>query len=49
MAGEKVNYNKEVDQIHVSDPVAAELAGITAMLEELSKKLDKLTNTSEGK
>jgi hypothetical protein len=29
--------------------VAAELAGITAMLEELSKKLDKLTNTSEGK
>lgn len=49
MAGEKVNYTQNIDQIHVSDPVAAELAGITAMLEELSKKLDKLTNTSEGK
>ena len=34
-AGEKVNYVKEVDQIHVSDPVAAELAALRARLEKL--------------
>ena len=34
-AGEKVNYVKEVDQIHVSDPVAAELAVLRARLEKL--------------
>ena len=34
-AGERVNYVKEVDQIHVSDPVAAELAALRARLEKL--------------
>ena len=47
MAGEKVNYNKEVDQIHISDPVANELAGMYAILEELSRKLDKLTDVTQ--
>jgi len=35
IAGEKVNYAAEVDQIHVSDPVSAEL-------ERLRKRLDAL-------
>ncbi len=34
-AGEKVNYVKEVDQIHVTDPVAAELAALRARLDKL--------------
>ena len=38
-AGEKVNFAAEVDQIHVTDPVAAELAAIRAQLEEMKKYL----------
>jgi serine O-acetyltransferase len=34
-AGEKINYVKEVDQIHVTDPVAAELAALRARLDKL--------------
>ncbi len=40
-AGEKVNYVKEVDQIHVTDPVAAELAALRA-------RLDKLEAAAQG-
>ena len=38
IAGEKVNYAAEVDQIHVTDPVAQELAALRARLDELEKK-----------
>ncbi len=38
IAGEKVNYAAEVDQIHVTDPVAQELAALCARLDELEKK-----------
>ena len=37
IAGEKVNYAAEVDQIHVTDPVAQELAALRARLEALEK------------
>ena len=37
-AGEKVNYVKEVDQIHVTDPVAAELAALRERLEKLEAR-----------
>ena len=36
-AGEKVNYAAEVDQIHISDPVALELAALRARIESLEK------------
>lgn len=42
VAGEKVNYAKEVDQISVTDPVAAELANLRRLVDELESKLDKL-------
>lgn len=34
-SGEKVNYASEVDQIHISDPVALELAALRARIESL--------------
>lgn len=34
IAGEKVNYVREVDQVHVSDPVSIELAMLKRELEE---------------
>lgn len=37
-AGEKVNYASEVDQIHISDPVAIELAALKERLERLEKQ-----------
>ena len=37
--GRKVNYVGEVDQIHVTDPVSAELAAIRQELAELHKML----------
>ena len=41
IAGEKIDYAHEVDQIHVTDPVAAELR-------ELRRALDKLSTQSEA-
>ena len=38
IAGEKVNYAAEVDQIHVTDPVAQELAALRVRLDTLEKK-----------
>ena len=38
LAGEKVDYASQVDQIHVTDPVSAELAAIWARLEALENK-----------
>ena len=41
IAGEKVNYAAEVDQIHVDDPVTAELNALRERLEKLEKTSDK--------
>ena len=38
IAGEKVNYAAEVDQIHVDDPVTTELAALRKRLEALENK-----------
>jgi len=40
IAGEKVNYAGEVDQVSISDPVAEELSNINRILERISTKLD---------
>ena len=37
IAGKKVNYAAEVDQIHVSDPMAEELAAIKKQLDDLKR------------
>ncbi len=39
IAGRKVDYAAEVDQIHVTDPVAVELGALRAQTELLEKKL----------
>ena len=41
IAGEKVNYAQEVDQIHVDDPVTAELNALRERLEKLEKTFEK--------
>lgn len=41
IAGEKVDYASEVDQVSVSDPVAEELSAINRLLKEINEKLDK--------
>lgn len=40
VAGQKVDYVKEVDQIHVSDPVATELEKLRTQLEALSSRVN---------
>ena len=40
IAGEKVDYATEVDQVSVSDPVAEELSAINRILAEINGKLD---------
>ena len=52
IAGQKINYAEEVDQIHVTDPVQKALDALSSRLEELEKKLDlqnpqKTENTQE--
>ena len=39
IAGQKVNFAGEVDQVSVADPVSAELASLRAEVEELKKAL----------
>ena len=39
IAGQKVNFAGEVDQVSVADPVSAELAALRSELEELKKAL----------
>ncbi|MBR6557025.1 MAG: serine O-acetyltransferase [Clostridia bacterium] len=46
IAGEKVNYAAEVDQIHVADPVTVELNALRQRLEMLEKSSE---NTGETK
>ena len=41
IAGKKVNYVSDVDQINVTDPVSAELAAMRKEIEELKKQLDE--------
>ncbi|MDO4816661.1 MAG: serine O-acetyltransferase EpsC [Bacillota bacterium] len=40
IAGEKVDYASEVDQVSISDPVAEELSSINRILAEINNKLD---------
>ena len=52
IAGQKINYAEEVDQIHVTDPVQKALDALSSRLEELEKQLDlqnpqKTENTQE--
>ena len=41
VAGEKVDYTSAVDTIHISDPVALELAALKARLDALEKKTEE--------
>ena len=41
IAGEKVDYASDVDQIHVTDPVQKELQAISSRLEWLEKLMDE--------
>lgn len=41
IAGEKVDYTSQVDQIHVTDPVQKELQAISSRLEWLEKLMDQ--------
>ena len=41
IAGQKVDYASEVDQVSVSDPVGEELSAINRILSEINKKLDR--------
>jgi serine O-acetyltransferase len=41
VAGVKVNYADEVDQIHVTDPVATELQALRAKIEQIEKQLEE--------
>ncbi len=40
VAGEKVDFASEVDTIHISDPVAMEMAALKARLDALEKKTE---------
>lgn len=41
--GQKVNYAGEVDQIHISDPVAVEMVCMRAQVKALLEKLEQLS------
>ena len=41
IAGEKMNYAADVDQIHITDPVQKELQAISSRLEWLGKMMDE--------
>lgn len=41
IAGERVDYVSQVDQIHVTDPVQKELQAMAARLEKLEQQLDR--------
>ena len=42
MNGQPVNYAQNVDQIHVEDPVQAQLSALTKQIEELEAELKKI-------
>ncbi|MBR6561592.1 MAG: serine acetyltransferase, partial [Oscillospiraceae bacterium] len=45
IAGKKVDYASEVDQIHITDPVSLELSALREQLEQLEEKLQQLSGT----
>ena len=47
IAGEKVDYATEVDQIHITDPVQKELQALSSRLEWLEKMLDEQARRNE--
>ena len=47
IAGKKVNYASEVDQIHVTDPIAQELAALRGQVEQLKKQIQDIQETKE--
>lgn len=49
IAGEKVDFATEVDQIHVTDPVALELAALRGQMEALEKYIMGNNKTKEDK
>ena len=47
IAGKKVNYASEVDQIHVTDPISQELASLREQVEQLKKQIQDIQETKE--
>jgi serine O-acetyltransferase len=47
IAGERVNFAEEVDQIHVSDPIAAEIAALCERLKRLEENTKDLKTEGE--
>ena len=47
IAGEKIDYAADVDQIHVTDPVQKELQAVSSRLEWLEKLLDEQMRSKE--
>ena len=47
IAGKKVNYASEVDQIHVTDPIAQELAALREQVAQLKKQIQDIQETKE--
>lgn len=43
VAGEKVDYTSNVDQIHIQDPVSLEIAAMKEQLEKLTKKVEEMS------
>ncbi len=44
VAGEKVDFASNVDQIHIQDPVALKLEALEAKIEELKKLMEEREN-----
>ena len=44
LAGEKVNYAAEVDQIHILDPITTELAALRARIEHMENHTEEQEN-----
>ena len=43
VAGEKVDFTSNMDQIHIEDPVSIELTAVRVQLELLEKKMEELS------
>lgn len=43
VAGEKVDYTSNIDQIHIQDPVSLEIAAMKEQLEKLTKKVEEMS------
>ena len=49
IAGQKVNYAGEVDQVSVADPISSELLNLHTQLAVLQHKLEKLEQSGKTK